>query len=425
MNILIADDELVPRQILQFQLEQAGFTVLAAENGAQAWELLQAHDCSLVITDWMMPEMTGLELIQKIRQSNRSGYVYAILLTSKSERDALVTGMTTGADDFVTKPFDTRELLARLQPGLRIIELERRLDVRNQQLSHTNSLMKRDLNAAAQIQQAFLPQRALNIPNVSVAWHYSPCTELAGDMLNVLPLDADHVGVFVLDVSGHGVQAALLAVSACRYLSNTQDPSSVLWERSADSTTYQLRAPAAVLRELNSRMTPQSLSEQYFTLFYGILNHRTGEFRYSSAGHPAPAHLSAQGNVSFLPGEGLPIGIAESDYDEHRLQLHPGERVIFYSDGLTECMNPAHELFGNHRLAATLIRTTHQSINAVVPQILKELDSWLATEPIHDDISIVALEFVPQASRGGSATAKPHATEALPKQARELAVTSS
>ena len=154
-------------------------------------------------------------------------------------------------------------------------------------------------------------------------------------------------------------------------------------------------------------MTAQSLSEQYFTLFYGILNRLTGEFRYSVAGHPSPAHMSANGDVTFLPGDGLPVGIAETDYDEHRLLLHPGERLVLYSDGVTESMNAAEELFGNARLSDALRRSIDQSINVALPQILNELNSWRGTAPIHDDISLVALESLRLMLCSATATPQP------------------
>lgn len=403
MKILVADDEILSRDLLQFQLEQWGHSVLSADNGAQAWELLQTQDCQLVITDWVMPEMNGIDLLRKIRASDRAGYVYVILLTSKSEKEALVTGLTTGADDFLTKPVDPIELQARLQPSQRIIDLERRLaeqnrelEGRNQQLAHTNARTKRDLDAAAQIQQALLPSRVQDIPHVRFAWHYSPCNELAGDMLNVLRLDEDHVGVYVLDVSGHGVQASLLAVTACRYLSSHQDASSVLWQRRDGSSEYRLRSPAAAVAELNSRFVAQSLTEQYFTLVYGILNQRSGEFRYTLAGHPAPVLAPAHGNPVFLCGDGLPIGIAETDYEEHTLQLESGDRLIFYSDGVTECMNAAQELFGNSRLLQTLRGTSDQTVDTTLSEILDDVKTWIGDAPIHDDLSLLAFEYSPQ-----------------------------
>lgn len=402
MKILIAEDEQIPRQLLQFQLQQWGHSVVVAENGRIAWELLQKHDCQLVISDWEMPEMSGIDLIRKIRETERAGYVYAILLTSKSERSSVIAGLTTGADDYLAKPVNKDELQARLQPGLRILELEQRLaerhrelEVRNCLLADANTKMKRDLDAAAQIQQAFLPGRIQDIPNVQFAWHYSPCTELAGDMLNVMRLDDEHVGVYLLDVSGHGVQAALMAVTACRYLSSHKDASSVLWERRDGSAEYHLASPAAAAAQLNARFVSQCLTEQYFTLVYGILNQRTGQFRYTVAGHPSPVHVAQHNYPMFLSGDGYPIGIAETDYEEHAIQLTPGDRLIFYSDGVTECMNASEELFGNARFLRSLQYLADHSLDSTLSKILTNIKSWSGTAPFHDDISMIALEYAP------------------------------
>lgn len=403
MTVLIADDDPMSRNLLRFQLEQWGHTVLAAENGSQAWELFQAHDCELVITDWLMPGLTGIELLQRIRAANREQYTYVVLLTSISERQAMLTGMAIGADDFLTKPVEPDELRARLQPSLRITDLERRLaerhrelEKRNKQLSLTNARMKRDLDAASKIQRAFLPHQGLDLPDVKFAWNYTPCTELAGDMLNVLPLDDEHIAVYVLDVSGHGVQAALLAVAASRYLSRHQEPSSVLWQRCDGSSDYRLLPPAAVAGRLNENLTAQDLREQYFTLIYGILNSRTGEFRYTVAGHPPAALISAAGEVTFLPGDGLPIGITETDFDEHLVVLKPGDRLVLYSDGLVENMNDALDLFGNARLLETLQSTLRQPLDAMLSNLVQTAEAWRGDRPADDDLSLLTLEFAPQ-----------------------------
>ncbi len=257
--------------------------------------------------------------------------------------------------------------------------------------------IKRDLDAAAQIQQAFLPSRVQDIPHVRFAWQYSPCDELAGDMLNILRLDEEHVGFYVLDVSGHGVRASLLAVTACLHLSH-KDASSVLWQRRDGSSEYCLRSPAAAVAELNARFVAQSLSEQFFTLVYGILNQRSGEFRYTLAGHPAPVHVSARGRPVFLCGNGLPIGIAETDYEEHTLQLESGDRLIFYSDGVTESMNAAGELFGNARLLQTLRSPSDQTVDTTLSEILDHVNAWIGDAPIHDDLSLLAVEYSPPAN---------------------------
>lgn len=428
MQILLVDDETISRNLLQFQLEQWGYVVQPASSATEAWELLQAHNYQVVITDWIMPGMTGMELVRKIRSMNRESYTYVIVLTSVTEKNALVTGMKTGADDFLTKPIDPREFQARLHPCLRIINLERRLaernwelESRNKQLTETNAKTKRDLDAAAQIQQAFLPRNVQEIPHVRTAWRYSPCNELGGDMLNVLRLDEQHIGVYVLDVSGHGVQASLLAVAACRHLSSHKDAISALWRRHDGSSEYRLLSPAAAMEQLNSQFVAQSLSDQYFTLVYGILNLLSGEFRYAIAGHPAPMHVPDSGCAVLLEGTGLPIGIVETSYEEHVIQMEPGDRLFFYSDGVTESMNVKHELYGNARLLQTLRDMPHHSLDTALTETLRDIATWRGKAPIHDDISMLALEFCPQAMH--SVIHEPGTHELSHKVHRQLSMT--
>ena len=124
MDILIADDSVVSRKLLQKMLEKFGHTVVAAEDGMKAWELFEKHKFKMVITDWMMPQMDGLALCQKIRQNKLTDYVYVIILTAKDQKSDAIKGLDAGADDFITKPFEPGELSARIQVGRRIFELE-------------------------------------------------------------------------------------------------------------------------------------------------------------------------------------------------------------------------------------------------------------------------------------------------------------
>ncbi|ETX04711.1 MAG: hypothetical protein ETSY2_27250 [Candidatus Entotheonella gemina] len=136
MRILIAEDAIVSRRLLQQCLQQWGYDVVVASNGAEAWQLFSAGDAHfpIVISDWMMPEMDGLDLIRRIRASSGSNYVYTILLTAKSEREDVVAGMEAGADDFLRKPFDREELRVRLRAGERIVQLEQTLAAQNREL---------------------------------------------------------------------------------------------------------------------------------------------------------------------------------------------------------------------------------------------------------------------------------------------------
>jgi two-component system, NtrC family, sensor kinase len=141
MKVLVADDDPVSRRLLQSYLQKWGYEVAVAVNGAEAWQLFEQEEFPLVISDWMMPEMDGRELIRRIRGSRRPNYVYTILLTARSHKEDLVEGMEAGADDFVSKPFDRDELHVRLRAGERIIKLERALEDQNRELREAQAAL--------------------------------------------------------------------------------------------------------------------------------------------------------------------------------------------------------------------------------------------------------------------------------------------
>jgi two-component system NtrC family sensor kinase len=143
MKVLIAEDDPVSRRLLQSYLQRWGHEVVATVNGAEAWRQIQAESFPLVVSDWMMPEMDGVQLVKHIRAHPRPGYTYIILVTDKSQKEDVVTGIEAGADDFVTKPFDRDELHARLRTGERIVTLERQLAEQNEALRQAHLELER------------------------------------------------------------------------------------------------------------------------------------------------------------------------------------------------------------------------------------------------------------------------------------------
>lgn len=143
MKVLVADDDPVSRRLLQSYLQKWGYEVAVAANGADAWRLFEREDFPVVVSDWMMPEVDGGELIRRIRARGGPGYVYTILLTARSQKEDLVEGMEAGADDFVTKPFHQEELRARLRAGERIIKLERALEEQNRMLLEAQAALQK------------------------------------------------------------------------------------------------------------------------------------------------------------------------------------------------------------------------------------------------------------------------------------------
>ena len=399
MKILVVEDDVIVRRVLRGHLEACGHEVTQALDGNEAWDLLRQGHFPVVISDWMMPGIDGLELIRRIRSAPPHGYVYVILLTGKSQREDFFQGLEAGADDFVTKPFDRDELRLRLRSAERIIQLEQSLAGRNEQLRSLNAglseaieRMTRDLNAAAKVQRALLPTALPDVPGVRFAWAFKPCQELAGDILNVVRLDDRHVGLYVLDVSGHGVASALLSVTVSRFLSTVPDSSSLLLRKVEGTSGYALVPAAEVAAQLNRRFLFNTATEQYFTMVYGILDLESFQFRYISAGHPPLIYVPAGTPAAILEAPGFPIGITITDYEEHTVCLAPGDRLYLYSDGIIEAKDALEQAFGTRGLADFLDEGRATPLDGTVTDLLGAVERWSGTDRLDDDVSILALE---------------------------------
>ena len=252
--------------------------------------------------------------------------------------------------------------------------------------------MSRDLKAAAKIQETFLPRDLSRVPGIDFAWIYRPCDELAGDGLNIIPLGDGRFGLYVLDVSGHGVASALLSVTLSRLLSPPPDPSSILIRNGNVGDPFGVKPPAEVAAHLNSLFPFDAATEQLTSMVYGILNTATGEFRYVSAGHPGPVYLSSSALPVILESDGFLIGLADDTYEERSVQLKQGDRLYLYSDGVPEAMNTAGEQFGNARLLAAIGDARSETLQASVAFILEEISRWHGSASPQDDISVVAVE---------------------------------
>lgn len=261
----------------------------------------------------------------------------------------------------------------------------RELEAANQELAEFNNRLKQDLQAAARVQRALLPTVLPEVERVHFAWTFRPCDELAGDILNIYQLDAAHIGFYVLDVSGHGVTAALLSVTVSRFLS-PHGPNSIL--RRPDG---RLAWPSEVIERLNRQFTDEQ-SEQFFTLFYAVLDLGTFELCYSNAGHPGPVIVSDGGELRTLQKASLPVGVVdEAKYDDETVQLVAGDRLWLYSDGLVEAMNDEGQQFGKDRLDAELRATTGLPTHGSVNRLIGLVEQWAGSKGPQDDISLIAL----------------------------------
>jgi sigma-B regulation protein RsbU (phosphoserine phosphatase) len=396
-RILVVDDTEANRESLARRLERRGYTVDTAAGGQEALDKLADNGCELVLLDIMMPGMSGMEVLERIRKDRPAAELPVIMCTAKDQSEDMVKAFELGASDYVTKPIDFAVAMARVQTHLelsrsvrQIRELEKSLSERNAALEEAMKRTKADLRAAAKVQAAFLPHAAPKIAGFQFAWRLLPCTELAGDSLNVFRLDADHVAAYVLDVSGHGVAAALPAVAATRLLMPGRDPDSILTRDHGTPDAGKPVPPVEIAERVDQWFKQNPDTHQFVTLFYAMVNTKTRELTYTSAAHP-PAVLIHNGKAELLKGSGLPIGLGEG-YEQQTRQLEKGDRVYLYTDGVPESQNAARDTFGMDRMVAVLEKAASRPLAESIDTLLAEITQWAGDEPQHDDISLVAVE---------------------------------
>ncbi|WP_419658440.1 MprA: response regulator receiver protein [Desulfosarcina variabilis str. Montpellier] len=401
MRILVVDDDRVNRQIISHHLTASGYEVVACADGEAAWEIIGSEEISLVVTDWIMPRMDGIELCHKIRQTHFDRYIYTIIVTSKDEQQDLIHGMDAGADDFLVKPVNREVLGACIRAGERILALERRLEERNRKLKesrdrlqHAYSIMQKDLEAAARVQKSLIPRKSTVHPGVRFHWMFQPCAHVAGDIFNCFSMDENHLGFYLLDVSGHGIPAAMLSVMIGKLLVPDTAQDNLLKRSLPDPPYYQLVPPEDVVRDLNDRFQSHETFSRYFTMIYGIINRTTGAVRLCQAGHPHPVLVQGSGQARSVGQSGFPVGILPNlDYSSYAVQLAPGDRLILYSDGITGCMNARQEEFSQDRLIRLLVKTRQESLVTTVQTLSRQLRQWNGPRVFGDDMTLLAIEY--------------------------------
>ncbi len=408
-GILVVDDTPANLQVLAGMLKDRGYKVRPVPGGKLALLAARRDPPDLILLDINMPEMNGYEVCEHLKADAALQGIPVIFISALTEPLDKVKAFATGGVDYLTKPFQMEELHARVETHLKLRRLQIELEEANARLARANHRMSRDLRAAAKIQEAFLPREASRVPGTDFAWIYRPCDELAGDGLNIVPLGDGRFGLYVLDVSGHGVASAMLSVTMSRLLSAPSEPSSILGRPGGAGNRFDIAPPDEVAGRLNRLFPFDPTTEQFATLVYGILDGAAGTFRYVSAGHPGPVHLSAGAAPAILECQGFPIGLADEAYEVRSIRLEPRDRLYLYSDGIPDAMDPAGRPFGDAQLLDAIGRERSAPLRESVNAVLGEITRWQGSARPHDDISILAVEVSDTRSLGepGSEAAEP------------------
>lgn len=404
MRVLVAEDDPIAQELIRAFLEGEGYEVTVASCGEEAWERYKISPTRFVITDWKMPGVSGLELCRRIREESDGRYTYVVMLTANHEKGHFISGLAAGADDFVTKPFDPAELRIRMKSGARVLELEDKLEEQIDEIQQSrvaveaaHHKLQEELNAAADVQRALLPKDLPEAQDIKFAWSFEPSIQLGGDAFNVFKLADSRYGFTFIDVCGHGLKSALLAVTVQHVIDPRYRHTPLLWADSATDPKHLVVPPTEVLARLNSQFQMDMETAQYFSMLYGVLESDTGRIQYSTAGHPPPILVTANGEIRQLEGTGFPIGIAPvADYDLHELHLGAGDRLLFFSDGLTEVANEQKEEAGPERVLGWIREGINLGVDELVKLLAQNVTAWAADGIPNDDVSILMVEYTGQ-----------------------------
>lgn len=282
----------------------------------------------------------------------------------------------------------------------RTAELERELEAHARSataLALERERFQADLAAAAAIQRSLLPAHDLDLPGLRAAWRFRPCETVGGDLFNVFALNDNFTAFYCLDVSGHGVQAALTSVALSRLLSTWGADASLMVTPSG-----RIRWPREVVEILNQRFFGDAEERQFFTIVYGLVNRSTQTLSYVRAGHPLPLLVPPGAPPEFLRGGDVPVGFTgTATFSEIHRPFPRGTRLYVYSDGITEALRPGdRERFGTSRFAAAVCASDAgsagppRSLDGSLDDLFRDLEAFQGNDRPHDDISLLALEML-------------------------------
>jgi len=397
---LVVDDSRLQRRILTASLQRWGFEVQEAASGDDALRLCRETPPDLVMSDWMMPGLNGLEFCREFRQMARDSYGYFILLTSKSDKEEVALGLDAGADDFLTKPVNAAELRARIAAGERILRMQHELSEKNRLIKATLDELQtlydsldNDLIEAKKLQQSLVSERYRDFGRAEVSLMLQSSGHVGGDLVGMFPISETRIGLYSIDVSGHGISSALMTARLAGYLSAAVPEQNLSLRKTADGG-FEVRPPAEVLALLNRLIMSEMETEHYFTIVLANADLETGRIVIAQAGHPHPALQRANGEVEFIGQGGLPVGlIDDARFDQFEVSMAPGDRLLIHSDGVTECSRPDGRLLDEVGLAAIMRALRQTRSMAFLESLMWKLSDFAEDADFSDDISGVLLEF--------------------------------
>ncbi len=369
-SILLVDDNPTNLQILFQTLEGVGCKLLIAKNGNGALTIAGKALPDLILLDIMMPDIDGYEVCRQLKADPATANIPVIFLSALGETEDKVKGLHLGAVDYITKPFQPDEVIARVNTHLTIHRLKREVESQKDQLEH-------ELEVVSEVQRKLLPKKLPEIDGFKLAAHYETSRYAGGDYYDIIELPENRWGFLIADAEGHSAPAAVLMAMTC-----------VLFRAYPDSPND----PAAVLHYLNRHLCKVA-DPSFMTALYAVYDAGQQTMRVARAGQPLPMIYQASAKKAFeldCPGV-YPLGIEpyELEIPVTEIKLRPGDRFLIYTDGLSERFNAEGKTYGEERLLQPLAIDSAAAPQDVVAAIMGDVDQFAADHPADDDQALL------------------------------------
>jgi serine phosphatase RsbU (regulator of sigma subunit) len=369
-RILLVDDNPTNLQLLLQTLDGRGYKLLVAKGGEAAIDIARKTKPAVILLDVMMPGMDGFETCRRLKADPATRDSAVIFLSALNEVHQKVSGFSLGAVDYITKPIQSDDVIARVQTHLTIQRLTRELQMRYAQI-------ERELSVVRGVQQSLLPQKLPEIPGLALAAYYETSRHAGGDYYDIVEIPGNRWGIMVADVSGHGAAAAVVMAMT----------------RAVFHAKPELHeSPTKLLQFLNEHFRYMWGAARFVTALYCVYDANTRTLDMACAGHCPPLlYRAATRRVEVLPCQRvIPLIIQEMpEVPVVQVQLHPSDRLLLYTDGITERFSPAREEFGVERLRQALVETVENTPQGAIEGIMSRVRLHASDRPPGDDQTLL------------------------------------
>lgn len=372
-SILIVDDTPANLRLLSQMLSEQGYGVRAVTSGARALASVQAAPPDLILLDIKMPGMNGYNVCTHLKADPNTRHIPIIFISALDEIQDKVQAFAVGGVDYITKPFQFEEVLARVETHLALRRLQ-------EQLRDANRILQRELALAGKVQASFLPSELPVPAGWQITAALKPASQTSGDFYDAIPLPEGRLGLLVADVVDKGVGAALFMALS--------------WILIRTYAMEHPTQPELVLSTVNHRVLAETQTDQFVTVFYGILDPAAGTLTYCNAGHPPPYLFGPRHGAAARPlnRTGMPLGAIETaTWEQATVQIDPGDVLVLYSDGITDAENSQRVSFGHARLKATVRASLGRSAQEIQNALLTEIEQFASEALQVDDVALMVV----------------------------------